>query len=359
MLQSGIQNNYFKLALVLSGAVFVICAAFANLILVKPAQAATVTPRVEVTGSPGKTVVTALKITNEERQSKTYYTDIQNFESQDESGNPHFTTRKEDLSTWVSVQESVTVGPGQTVEVPISIAIPSQVDPGGHFAAVFFQTTPPNTDSGSVALSAKLGTLILLRVNGDFVQDATILEFGAKDKKRIFSQLPIYFYYRFQNVGDDHLKPVGDVLITNMIGRLSKILPANPVDGSVLPKSVRRFETVWATSGKPIEQGLNPQIVQPNGSGFFNAVKYQWNNFTFGKYTATLKVVYGTKELKSEKVKYTFWVIPWQLTLVTLIALVIIIVCGRFGLKRYNRYIISKAQFSSTKSRQPRSRIKR
>jgi hypothetical protein len=53
------------------------------------------------------------------------------------------------LSAWISGPESVTVGPGESREVAIKIAIPANAEPGGHFAAVFFQTTPPTGDDNA------------------------------------------------------------------------------------------------------------------------------------------------------------------------------------------------------------------
>ncbi len=316
-----------------------------------PAVAATVTPRVELSGDPGAVVTDTLKLQNEEKQSKTYFIVFENFESQDETGNPHFTQRREDLSSWLEAPATVTVGPGSAVEVPFKVRIPSSAEPGGHFAAIFFQTEPPNPDKpGQVALSAKLGSLIFLTVAGDFQQGATILEFAAKNKQQVFNSLPVAFYYRFQNTGKDHLKPLGDVFISNTIGRTAKILPANPVDGSVLPKSIRRFETVWANGGKPLQQEPNPQLPEAP-KGFWNSVAYQWQNFAFGKYTATLKVVFGTKELQSANAKYTFYIIPWQLSLVAVVGALIILIGGRFGLRRYNRYIIAKASRGSPSRR--------
>lgn len=344
---------FFKLrygrAALLVGAVFVLV--FGSFI--NQSQAITTTPRLEITADPGESVTEILKISNEEKQSRTFYTNLQNFESQDESGSPRFTNRKEDLATWVEVSEVITIGPGETIEIPIKVNVPENADPGGHFAAMFLETNPPDVDQGGqVGVSSKLGTLLLLRVNGDFIQNANILEFATKDKKRFFTALPVYFYYRFQNVGEDHLRPVGDVLITNMFGRTTKILPANPVDGSILPKSIRRFETVWASSWGDLEQGTDPEIPSPAGPGFLDQVKYQWHNFAFGKYKASLSVVFGTKELKSDRKSYTFYVIPWQLLTVIISGSVIVLVVGRFSIKRYNRYIINQA----TKSQPPKKR---
>src|SRR3989338_4187074 len=185
---------------------------------------ATVTPRIEVNADPGTTVREVFKITNEERQSKIFYLTYENFQSVDESGNPAFTGGKTDLATWISGPESVTVGPGDSREVPISIRIPQEAEPGGHFAAIFLQTEPPNNSNpGQVAISTKLGSLVLLRVGGEFEQGGTILNFGTTNNQRFFSSLPVPFYYRFQNTGDDRLKPLGDVQITNTFGLTSKI----------------------------------------------------------------------------------------------------------------------------------------
>jgi hypothetical protein len=311
--------------------------------LAAPAHAATVTPRIELTGDPGQTVSGSMKLLNEEKQSKTYFITFENFESQDETGSPHFTPRREDLAAWLEAPETVTVGPSGFADVPFKVRIPAEAEAGGHFAAIFFQTEPPNKDRpGSIAISSKLGSLILLTVSGEFQQGATILEFRTKNKQRLFTSLPVSFYYRFQNVGGDHLKPVGDVLISNSLGRLTKILPANPVDGSVLPKSIRRFETIWAFGGKPLEQ--DPATEPPAApKGFWNNVQYQWHNFALGKYRATLKVVYG-QPLQSANAKYTFFVLPWQLLLTVLIAVLLFLIIARFSLRRYKSYIIAQAR---------------
>ena len=310
---------------------------------------ATVTPRIEVNADPGTTVREVFKITNEERQSKIFYLTYGNFQSVDESGNPAFTGGKTDLATWISGPESVTVGPGDSREVPIAIRIPQEAEPGGHFAAIFLQTEPPNNSNpGQVAISTKLGSLVLLRVGGEFEQGGTILNFGTTNNQRFFSSLPVPFYYRFQNTGDDHLKPLGDVQITNTFGLTSKILPANPVDGSVLPKSIRRFETVWAESGGVLKQATEISLGGPE-AGFFSQTAYQLKNFAFGKYTAKLKIAYGTPDLKSTNASFTFFVLPWQLMALAVPSLIILAFVLNWLVRRYNRYIIRKANKRSRK----------
>lgn len=307
-------------------------------------EAATVTPRIEINANAGDTVREVFKVSNEERESKTFYLSFENFQSVDESGNPSFTGGRTDLASWISGPESVTVGPGDSAEVPVTIVIPGNAEAGGHFAAIFLQTTPPGqVGSGQVGVNSKLGSLILLRVGGDFEQGGAILEFATQDHQRFFTSLPVTFYYRFQNTGDDHIKPLGDVQITNTFGMTSKLLAANPVDGSVLPKSTRRIETSWITSGKPLKQPVEVAMPENTGKGFFGKAGYQLKHFAFGKYSAKLKLVYGTQELKSTNASYTFFVFPWQLIVVVLVGLGIVLPLLWMAIKRYNRYIIGKA----------------
>jgi hypothetical protein len=310
-----------------------------------PALALTVTPRLELNAEAGTALETKIKVSNEQRASQTVYLKFANFNAQDENGTPTFSDRQEDLAVWLAGPASVTVGPGETKEVPIRINIPADASPGGHFAAVFFLSEPPGgaAEGAQVSISSELGSLILLRVGGEFDQAANILEFQTVGKKHFWTQLPIGFYYRFQDTGDDHLKPLGDVQITNTFGRVTKILPANTIDGSVLPKSVRRFQTVWTQSGGPLKQEPVTDMPDQQKLGFWSTAKYQAGHLAIGRYTATLKLAFGTKGLQSARSAVVFYIIPWQLLAVAIPALIVLLILAYFGIKRYNRYILRRA----------------
>jgi hypothetical protein len=111
------------------------------------------------------------------------------------------------------------------------------------------------------------------------------------------------------------------------------------VQGNVLPKSIRRFELWWQKHSE--EASAKPQ---PENLGFFSSVKYQWNNFAFGRYVAHLDLKYGSAD---ETVSSTFavFVFPWQLLVTELFGLAIIIFILRFAIKRYNAYVIKRARF--------------
>lgn len=325
------------LTLLAAGGVFLIF----GLVIPNSTMALTVIPpRIELDGDPGTTVSSKFEVLNETAETITYYTQVENFEAKDETGTPQFIQSQEGLAVWVDVANSVRVEPGEKKAVPYIVKIPRNAEPGGYFASIFIRTTPPSERGGEVSIGARLGTLVLLRVNGNIQEGVDILEFTSKDKQRIFTSLPVELYYRFQNTGSDRVKPTGEVIIKNLIGMKAKVLSANRTEGSVLPRSIRRFEMAWIHGGGGSEETL-AQIEQRMPSGFFSAAKYQLSNFAMGYYTAHLDIAYGVNN-NTAKGTFRFLVIPWQLLIIIFVILIITLVMLRFILKRYNRYIISK-----------------
>lgn len=314
-----------------------------GLLLVSPlfqAQAMTISPvRLEISGDPGATVGGFFKVINDEAEEKTLYTVFQNFEAMGETGSPSFVTASDGLATWITAPEKITVAPGETKIVDFSVTVPADAEPGGYFSAIFLGTNPPAENPNQLSIGARIGTLLLFRVSGDVEEGASLLEFATKDSKKWFSALPINYYYRFQNTGADRVMPKGELVIKNTFGMETKVQNANPVQGNVLPKSIRRFELWWQKNSD--EASAEPQ---PENLGFVSSVKYQWNNFAFGRYVAHLDLKYGTTD---EVVKSSFavFVFPWQLLVTELLALLILIFILRFVIKRYNSYVIKRSRF--------------
>ncbi len=314
-----------------------------GLLLVSPlfqAQAMTISPvRLEISGDPGATVGGFFKVINDEAEEKTLYTVFQNFEAMGETGSPSFVTASDGLATWITAPEKITVAPGETKIVDFSVTVPADAEPGGYFSAIFLGTNPPAENPNQLSIGARIGTLLLFRVSGDVEEGASLLEFATKDSKKWFSALPINYYYRFQNTGADRVMPKGELVIKNTFGMETKVQNANPVQGNVLPKSIRRFELWWQKNSD--EASAEPQ---PENLGFVSSVKYQWNNFAFGRYVAHLDLKYGTTD---EVVKSSFavFVFPWQLLVTELLALLILIFILRFAIKRYNSYVIKRSRF--------------
>lgn len=200
-----------------------------------------------------------------------------------------------------------------------------------------------------MAVAGKLGTLILLGVTGGAKEGGGLLDFKTEGDRRIITSLPITFAYRFSNDGNTRVKPIGELKIKNLFGFTTVELDANRRDGNVLPGSVRKFEVVWFEKGQDKLAVFSP----PEGekeNGFFAAVKSQWQNFALGPYKAKFALNYAGD--KNAEASLWFWVIPWQLLSIIIVILAVVGFIGTLGLKKYNRWIISKV-----KGQQPKKAI--
>lgn len=309
------------------------------------ARALTVSPpRIEITGDPGRTVAGTYFLINEEADTRTFYSSFANFEASGESGVPKFLETQEGLAVWMETQSSITLKPREEREISFSIKIPQNAEPGGHFAAIFWGTAPPQPSAGGgqVSIGGKVGILVLLRVSGDVEGKGGLLEFTAKDGKRVFVSLPIEFIWRFRNDGGNRVEPQGEITVKNTFGLTAVKLPANKGIGGVLPASVRKFSVPWLAE--------SPEAAaEKEETGFFAAVKSQWSEFHFGWYRARLNLQYADGGEAQAKSSFGFFIIPWQLLSIVIVILGILGFLGMMGLKRYNRWIIKKAQAQNFK----------
>lgn len=293
------------------------------------AYALTISPvKLEINGDPGQTLTGELELFNEQTETKSLFSSYENFEPSGDTGSPRFTDGATGLATWISLASNVVIQPNQTVKVPYTITIPADAEPGGYFSAVFWsEDNPAAREGGEVSIGGKLGVLILMRVNGDIKEAAGISNFSI-DGSRWVTKLPISFVYRFKNDGADRVVPLGNIEIKNIFGGVTAVLPANENEGSVLPNSIRKFQTLW---GVPKKDG--------ESSGFFTVAQAQLSDFHLGVYSANLTLTYGaTNQIAMDS--FYFFFIPWQLLSIVVVILIVLSVLLKF----YNRWIIAKSK---------------
>ncbi|MFA7315308.1 MAG: hypothetical protein WC059_00705 [Candidatus Paceibacterota bacterium] len=303
--------------------------------------ALTVSPaRIELSGKPGDTIHKDITLLNENKTtSQTFFISFANFEAQGETGSPHFIEPTNDIGTWMNAPSSITVPPGGSKNVSVSISIPKDASSGGHFGAIFFGTAPSATREGQVAIAAKTGVLVLLSVVGDINEAGGLLSFATKNKKFFHTSLPVHFEYRFRNDGNDRVKPEGKITIRNTVWYPTKRIDANQSLGNVLPGSTRLFEVQWLEyshdDSEPFFGGRT--------ASFFRTVQYQWKNFALGPYFAKLSLVYGNQQ-QTDIEHLVFFVFPWHLMLVVVCIGAVLFLGGRQLLKKYNTYIIKRSR---------------
>ncbi|MBP7785833.1 hypothetical protein KA062_01070 [Patescibacteria group bacterium] len=320
------------------------------------AYALTQPTKVEIDGEPGKVFSGTLELYNEQEQEITFYLSYQNFEARGEGGSPAFLDYDgTGLASWIKTSQSITLKPKERIEFPYEIQIPQDSEPGTYLAAIFFGNTPPQAmEGGQVTIGTKLGTLLFLNLPGAKVEGAGVTEFSTEGGK-FFSYLPLNLYYRFSNNSALKVMPFGSIDIKCLFGRTMGTLDANISKGNVLPSSVRKFVITWdklrqdnvnEKEGKTEETTVKPG----DKLSFFDAVKIQMKNFAFGKYTATLNVKYG-ENLSATK-QTSFWVVPWQLLSLILLALIIIILLFKGMMKRHNKKLIEMVKKEALTSQQ-------
>ncbi len=296
------------------------------------ASALTISPaRIELTADPASSISDTFLLINEQETEQTFYTSVENFEAQGESGTPSFTVAKEGLASWVKVDGKITLKKGERAKVPFTVSVPKDADTGGHFAAIFVSTVPPSSKAGEVAVGAKVGMLVLLRVNGELKEGGGVLSFSLKNKSHFATELPLQFTYRFNNSGNDRVNPVGEIAVRNMLGITIERLNANPSVGNILPNSTRKFDVTWGE-----EEAL------PESASFFAHAGYQARNFALGIYSAKMTLAFGSASSTTNTT--LLFIFPWQLMTLVLLFLIALFAVLRVLVKRYNTWIIKQAR---------------
>lgn len=284
-------------------------------------------PLLDLKANPGQTVTAKIKLTNVSASDLVIKTQLNDFAAKNESGEPNIifddSNSGHSLKQWIKSPDPFSLGSKQTKTIEVPITVPANAEPGGHYAVIRFTGSAPEAEKSGVALSASIGSLVLLQVSGDIKQSASLLEFFSADSNgkqlAFFENGPIMFSARVKNDGNVHLKPTGTIEIYNGLGQKIDTLrlngdPQNTQDSpkSVLPNSIRRFDQTW---------------------------KKDWG---FGRYEAKLNLSYGDNNLKSEA-NYVFWIIPYKVIILGLAAAAGLFFGLRFAIRRYNQRIINKA----------------
>ncbi len=265
-----------------------------------PASALTLAPAsTTVNAKPGQTAATAVKLTNNEnapvtlRPAATLFTPA----AGDESGTPQLLGDASGTAAdWVVFKEqSVTVAPGQSLEVPVLISVPADAAGGTYNLAVVWSSLGEAGGEG-VAVQSGVTSLMLLDVDGPGRSlSGTLTSFSTLGSSDRYSRLPVGFALRVTNTGNTAFKPQGTVSIRDAFGRTVETLSLNESRGDtgyVAPNSTRKFEVQWK------------------------------DGFALGKYTAVAEVAIGSS---AQMAQATFWVLPTGLMALWLIIAVVII----------------------------------
>lgn len=288
---------------------------------------------IELGTQPGEIWRSSLKVVNTNTFPLTVYVEPAHFAPAGEQGQgnivPHSAIPDDEpvLANWITVPEEVaTIEPGKSTSVPFIVETPDSAAPGSHFAALQVSTVP-SSRATTVGLNTAqvISSLLFLRVTGDIEEAGTIRSFTATNAFQSVAKSELQV--RFENTGNSHVQPIGEIVITNMWGSERGRIPVNinTSFGNALPKTIRAYDFAWQR--KP---GL----------------------LDIGYHTAAVTLAYGSEEKQFASAKTGFWVIPIKPILFTLFGIVAIISVLMLISRWYIRRLLAQAGVSSLQSLQ-------
>ena len=272
--------------------------------------------------SPGEVLSLNIKVSNFDMEGTTVYRSTADFTGDpNEGGTPYFIENPDStaFSTWVQLSENqLFINAEERIEIPFTIRVPEDAEPGGHYGAIIISTENPRLEAGvpMVGATSEIGTLLLTKVAGEVIEQGRTLSF--KTSKTLYQQPPVIFEIRFENMGNVHTKPTGVIEIFNSVGIKEEVLQINRAFGSVLPGTTRKFEEKW-------EPG-------------------KWLNIIprMGKYKAEALLTYGLPSTTEDLGAVTFWLIPGKFLAKVAGVIVAILFILRLLLRSYTRSVISR-----------------
>jgi hypothetical protein len=252
--------------------------------------------------------------------------------------------------TWVKFDNIfVILKPLEWTEIPFKIDVPKEAAYGYYLTISFTQdNSSPLTRSGATITGAAAVPILLNIRKPGAKAEGKMIEFTTSNF--INEYLPIDFTIKVQNTGNIHIKPHGNVFISNGVNKNIAVLDVNEGLGSILPQAARVFKASWAegfAAMQPIIVSGQPKLDR-SGKPEMHLV-LNWNkltDFRIGKYDANVLLVFdnGTRDIPLEA-KLSFWVIPYKLILGMIIFVVVLFFVLKFILKWYiNREIHKRSK---------------
>ncbi len=198
-------------------------------------------------------------------------------------------------SEWLNMEKSYfEISPGESKEVEVVVSAPATVEPGGHYAALFFEAVPSGNQS-AVSVSMRIPTLFYITIPGitgaDVIANADILSLQLPG---IAERGPMEMGVVVRNSGNVHL--------------------------TVAARAY--FASSW---GNASELDLGQMVILPNSDGVLKGV---WQKLPFwGKVRASVAIGYLDQkgELVNKSQTAGFWVVPWSLVGIILVVMGLVV----------------------------------
>jgi hypothetical protein len=212
---------------------------------------------------------------------------------------PNTLSNKYSAAAWIGVTpQTFTLQPGEKQTINYYLQVPGNARPGGHYAAIVYTPVVGKgvTGSGST-VNSELGSLFYITINGPIHEQASVSKFFANPFQEYG---PVDVLTQIKNFGDLHISPQGTITVTGLFFNQTQKLPTH----NIFPEAARDFQNTFGQA------------------------------LMLGQYKAVLLASYGSNNNLPLMATVYFWVFPWKVTLIIVLAVVAIILAALYLRKR-------------------------
>lgn len=247
--------------------------------------------KLEIKAKPGATVTKFVKVANQGGVPIRIDTSIADYSIRPDNTFVFYKAGQTAYSSakWLTIDKPVfDLGPDEERTVKIRMTVPKNVEVGGHYSSVFFQTAGPKVSKTGVSIVARIGVLLLAQIGEkkDLHRLGFIKSFKTANpwwSRKVKTRLV------FHNSGNVHLTLKGQTVFKDIFGR--QVGRADFPSITLLPKTDR-------------------------------VVTAEWEGPIFGFFSARAKTAYGadifTFDHAETSEARTVWIIPWLYILLLL-----------------------------------------
>lgn len=287
-----------------------------------------IVPRKDYNAEPGKTINDTLTIRNIDTENPLdLVLRVVDFTYTDDTGSPSLMLAENAPQTaWslkpaLRVPSSVSIAPGSSKTLDISLTLPDNQGPGSYYSAIVYSSGA--ADGGNVGLSASGVTLVFASIPGEVNENLILEKFGAYFPATSGSQGQYSFFafseppamaYTLKNEGNVVGSPVGTIKLKHMFGQEITINDVNPSRSLALIGQSRTFTSCIKMKSEDVDfSGSRSNATACTAAGLWP-----------GYYSANLELYYGqngnvTKEITSAG---GFIYLPWWFIITFLVVLI-------------------------------------
>jgi hypothetical protein len=219
--------------------------------------------------------------------------------------------------SWIKFEEITFIAkPLEWTNVPFSIDIPGEAAYGYYYAVTFKQdeNSPLAKTGAKITGGAAVPILLTVRKEGAKFEGKFV---SFKTDAGWYEYPPIKIKTTFENVGNVHIRPHGNIFIKDSLGRQVAVLDLNAKQSSILPNTKKVFDSIWNDSFITREPKMEGgQVVTDKNGNPKTELKIRFDkilDLRVGKYTATALIVVSTdnKDIPFQA-QTSFFVFPWK-----------------------------------------------